>query len=428
MIPVIETKSLSEIKIFQEQKLKELLLYLKDNSPYYSKLFYTNHIDLQQINSLEDLAKIPLTSKDDIQQNNQDFYCVSSDQIIDYTATSGTLGIPVSIALTENDLQRLAYNESLSLACAGGDKNELYQLMATMDRRFMAGMASLLGARKLGAGIIRVGSGIPELQWDTIHKLKPTAIIAVPSFLLKLMDYAEAHGIEYKKCSVQKAICIGESIRNMDNELNALGHRIFQRWPIQLFSTYASTEMGAAFTECEFGNGGHHHPELLIVEFLDENNLPLKEGELGELIITTLGAEGMPLLRFKTGDICTYHSEPCKCGRTSIRIGPIVGRKQQMIKYKGTTLYPSAFYDILNSIEHIENYLVEVFSNEMGTDEIIVRIGCRYVPQNFELEIKNHLRAKLRVSPSIALSSVEEIQKLQFSETSRKPIVFIDRR
>ncbi len=109
---------------------------------------------------------------------------------------------------------------------------------------------------------------------------------------------------------------------------------------MKLYSTYASTEMAASFTECSYGAGGHHHPELLIVEFLDGNDNPVPKGEAGELTITTLGVEGMPLLRFKTGDICHGHYETCKCGRKTMRVGPVIGRRNQMIKYKGTTLYP----------------------------------------------------------------------------------------
>ncbi len=427
-LPDIETRSLAEIKAFQEQELANLLIYLKENSTFYKNFFAQHHIVVEQIKTLEDLSKIPTTSKEDLQQFNFDFCCVPPSQIIDYITTSGTLGEPVTFALTEKDLQRLAYNECISLACAGGNKNEIYQLMATLDRRFMAGLAYFMGARQLGAGIVRVGSGIPELQWDTIKRISPTAIITVPSFILKLLDYADTHSIDYRKTSITKAICIGEPIRTADFELNTLGKQIKKRWNIELYSTYASTEMGAAFTECAQSKGGHHHPELVIVEFLDEENNPVKEGESGEVTITTLGVEGMPLLRFKTGDICKYDSSACACGRTTLRVGPILGRKKQMIKYKGTSLYPSAFYDLLNNLEHVENYVVEAHTNSIGTDEVLIRIGCRYIPENFESEIKDHFRAKLRVSPTIVLSSVEEINKIQFSETSRKPVVFIDKR
>jgi phenylacetate-CoA ligase len=186
--------------------------------------------------------------------------------------------------------------------------------------------------------------------------------------------------------------------------------------------------MGAAFTECFAGKGGHHHPELLIAEFLDDQNLPVPQGEAGELTVTTLGVEGMPLIRFKTGDICKAYYEPCSCGRTTMRISPILGRKQQMIKFKGTSLYPPALYDILNTVPYIKNYIVEVYTNDIGTDEIIINVGAINPPENFDKDLKDHFRAKLRVAPTIALETPENISKRQLPEMSRKPITFIDRR
>jgi phenylacetate-CoA ligase len=292
----------------------------------------------------------------------------------------------------------------------------------------MAGLAYFLGIRKMGAGIVRVGNGIPELQWDTIKRISPTAIVVVPSFILKIIEYAEQNKIDYRKSSIKKAVCIGEPLRNFDFSLNTLGKRITEKWDIKLFSTYASTEMATAFPECEEGKGGHHHPELIIVEFLNDKNMPVGEGEPGDITITTLGVEGMPLLRVRTGDICYHYNEPCVCGRNTLRIGPILGRTKQMIKFKGTTLYPPALYDVLDNIEHVKNYMVEVYTNQIGTDEIKIRLGCDYIPENFDKNIKDHFRAMLRVTPTIEFYSSSEINKLQNPDGERKPIKFIDRR
>lgn len=427
-VPEIETTTSNEIEVFQTKKLQDLLSYVNSNSAFYKNHFKQNGINISNIKSLKDLQQIPVTNKDDLYNHNQDFICVSPDKIIDYVTTSGTLGDPLTFVLTNNDLERLGYNEYISLACAGGTKNDIYQLMTTIDRRFMAGMAYFLGIKQMGAGVVRVGNGMPEFQWDTIKRLKPTIAIAVPSFLIKLIEFAEQNNIDYKNCSIKKIVCIGEPIRNEDFSYNTLGKRITDKWPVQLFSTYASTEMSSAFTECEAGKGGHHHPELLIAEFLDDNNQPVKLGEAGELTVTTLGVEGMPLIRFKTGDICKAHYEKCSCGRNTMRISPILGRKQQMIKFKGTSLYPPALYDILNTVPYIKNYIVEVYTNDIGTDEILINIGANNPPENFDKELKDHFRAKLRVAPGIILKTPEEITKQQLPEMSRKAIIFIDRR
>lgn len=428
MIPEIEKASASEIKLFQEEKLQALLHYLNINSAYYQRFFKENKIDVSSVKTLEDLQRIPVTTKDELQQCNDDFICVPQAKIIDYVTTSGTLGDPVTFALTDKDLDRLAYNEAISFACCGVGEEDILQLMTTMDRRFMAGLAYFLGARKLGSGIIRVGSGIPELQWDSILKFKPTYLICVPSFLLKLIEHADQNDINLKSTSVKAAICIGEPIREQDFSLNVLGKKITKDWDIELFSTYASTEMSTAFNECSEHNGGHHHPELIIAEVLDEDNTPVSPGEVGELTVTTLGVEAMPLLRFKTGDMVQAYTDACNCGRNTMRLGPVVGRKKQMIKYKGTTLYPPAMYNILNDFEVVEVYLIEISHNELGTDEILIKIAVKDQSEELLSNIKDHFRAKLRVAPTLEFSSVEEINKLRFPAMSRKPLDLIDLR
>lgn len=428
MIPEIEKASQQEIKSFQEKKLKETLKYLNENSPFYKQFFDANDVEISDINTLEDLQTLPLTTKDQLQKFNDDFLCVPKSKIIDYVTTSGTLGDPVTFALTDKDLERLAYNEAISFACCGVTKNDVLQLMTTMDRRFMAGLAYFLGARKLGAGIVRVGSGIPELQWDSIKKFNPTYLITVPSFLLKLIEYAKQHQIDLKATGVKAAICIGEPIREEDFSLNILAKKIKKDWDIELYSTYASTEMSTAFNECEFHMGGHHHPELIISEILDDNNLPVAEGEIGELTITTLGVEAMPLLRFKTGDMVQAYSGKCGCGRNTMRLGPVVGRKKQMIKYKGTTLYPPAMYNILNDFSDVKAYIIEIYHNELRTDEITIKIASENESEDLLLLIKDHFRAKLRVAPKIQFASYKEIKELRFPPMSRKPLNLIDHR
>jgi phenylacetate-CoA ligase len=417
-----------EILEIQNRKLCELMAYLGSNSPYYQKIFKAHQIDANEIRETGDLVKIPTTSKEDLQLYNDEFLCVPHSAIIEYTSTSGTLGVPVTIALTEKDLQRLALNEFNSFTCAGCESKDLFQLMLTLDRQFMAGMAYYAGIRKLGAGIIRLGPGVPSLQWETIFRLKPTVLVAVPSFLLKLIQYAGDHQIDPSASSVKKVICIGENIRQPDFSLNLLGKKITDAWGLKLFSTYASTEMQTAFTECEAGKGGHHQPELVIVELLDEKDQPVQKGEAGEVTITTLGVEGMPLLRYKTGDLCTEHSEICSCGRETIRLSPVIGRKKQMIKFKGTTLFAPALFDLLSGMEDISDFVGEVFSNEIGTDEVLLHLLPRSYSEESDHRIRAYLQARLRVTPQIKYITAEEIQKLQFPGEGRKPVRFIDRR
>ncbi len=428
MIPEIELKSQQEIKQFQEEKLHELMEYLSKNSPYYKRIFLENNIAISEIKLLEDLEKLPVTTKEDLSKFNDDFLCVEPSELIDYVTTSGTTGNPVFFGLSDKDLDRLAYNEAISFACSKITKNDTVQLMTTIDRRFLAGLAYFLGARKLGAGIIRVGAGIPELQWDSIFKFNPTYLIAVPSFLLKLIEYAENNNIAINSSSVKGVICIGEPLKEQDFSDNSLSQKIKSKWDIELYSTYASTEMSTAFSECEFQQGGHHHPELIIVEILDEDNKPVKNGEDGELVITTLGVEAMPLLRFKTGDVVRAHHDACDCGRNSLRLGSVIGRKKHMIKYKGTTIYPPAMYNLLNDFSEIENYIIEINKNDVGMDNITIKLGTKAASEELMKRLRDHIRAKLRVLPTIIILSIDDVNKLKFPGINRKPILFVDKR
>ena len=428
----IEYASPEVIRTFQEGLLHDALVYLRDHSPYYQQLFRDNHIDIEDIRHLEDLVNIPFTEKKDLQLRNWDFLCCPKEKIVDYVTTSGTLGEPVTFACTEKDLRRLAYNEKKSFACAGLKPGNILQLMTTIDKRFMAGLAYFMGIRELGASIIRVGNGIPELQWDTIERLHPDAIMCVPSFIPRLIQYAEDHGIDYRGSSIRKIIGIGEGMRDQDFNLNLLGRRIKEKWDVELYATYSSTEMGATFSECEYGCGGHVHPELIIVEIIGEDDRPVADGEVGEIVVTTLGVEGMPLLRFRTGDMAAKITEQCRCGRWSYRLTPLVGRKNNMNKFKGTTLYPPMIIDVLDNCSEIANYQLVLDLNDLGNDDVTVRIGLPDPDPEHDArlvaDLKNTFRAKLRVAPRVEVCRADLLARDIYRESSRKPLKVVDRR
>lgn len=426
----IEYRTAEEIARYQDERLRETIGYVVSRSPFYGRMFARLGLNPDSIRTVDDLAKLPFTTKRDLQRNNTDFMCVPTGEIIDYVTTSGTLGEPVVFGCTEGDLRRLAYNEHKSFASAGVTRDSVVQLMTTMDKRFMAGMAYFLGVRSIGAGIVRVGGGMPALQWDTILRLKPDTLMCVPSFILKLIDYAEKNGIDYRKSSVKRIIGIGESLRNdADLSLNLLGQRIRDKWDVELYCNYSSTEMAATFAECPCGCGGHLHPELVIAEIVDEEGRRVADGELGEVVITTLGIEGMPLLRFRTGDISRKLTSRCACGRNSYRLGPIAGRKNNMLKLKGTTLYPPAIYDVLDHTPYVENYVVIATTDAAGTDAVTVTVGLKpEVPVNAERDLRDRFRSVIRVAPAIEISTPELVNCLLYPADNRKPVKFIDRR
>lgn len=424
----MEQLSAEEIASEQLKAVKELMVYLEENSPFYRELFADNAISAQDFNSLDQLANIPTTSKDDLSERPNDFLCIPKNQIADFTTTSGTLGNPVTVCLSEKDIERLAYNEAVSMMKAGCTSDDIFQLATTMDKRFMAGLAYNEGVRKLGAGMIRVGASAPSLQWDSIHRFEPTVLIAIPSFVLTLMDYAKKNGIDYKASSLKKVIAIGQPIRDKNLNLNIIGKRIQDEWGLEVYSTYASTEMGHAFTECEAGRGGHLNPDLLYMEVLDENDNPVGNGEVGEVIITTLGVEAMPLLRYRTGDLVTLYTDTCSCGRTTPRLGPVIGRKQQLIKYKGTTVHPSAIVPLLDSRKDAGLYIIELITDDLGLDGIQLIFSEDKVNDELGNAIVKEIGDAIKVKPTFKLIPGDELRRLVLDPSSRKPLKILDSR
>jgi phenylacetate-CoA ligase len=424
--PEIDYKSSAQIEEKQLQRIRETLCYVRDNSPYYKRLFAQHAFDVSQVNNYAELKKLPLTTKADLAQYNDDFLCIPLQDVADFNTTSGTTGRPIASYQSKNDLERLAYNEALSMLCTGANANDVFQLMTTVDKRFMAGLAYYLGIQKIGAGIVRNGPGAIPLQWDSILRFKPTVLIAIPSFIPDLIDYAERNGIDYKNSSVKKIICIGQPLRNEQLELNELGKAIASRWDVQLFSTYASTEMATAFTECEAGKGGHLPSELIFLEVLDENGNQVEHGESGEVVITTFGVEAMPLIRYKTGDVCHYYNEPCSCGRTTPRLGPVIGRKNQMLKVKGTTIFPSAIYAAVEKVIPEADYLLEISSGDYSNDHIAILIDNKHIAKAENLSVG--LKSSLRMMPELKFIDKVSMRKIKLPDDVRKPLKFIDRR
>ena len=416
------------IEQFQFAELVKLFEYLNKNSTHYKRKFTEQNISIQEIQSISDFKKISTSEKAELANSPSDFLCVETSEIAEFTTTSGTVGNPVQVCLTSNDIDRLAYNEASSLAKAGCNSDDIFQLAVTMDKRFMAGLAYAEGVRKLGAGLVRVGASSPALHWDSILRFNPTVIIAIPTFVLSLIDYARANGIDYKKSSLKKIIAIGQPLRKDDLSLNVIGQRIKDNWGIDCYSTYASTEMASAFTECEAGNGGHLQPDLVYLEVLDDAGNPVKNGEQGEVIISTFGVEANPLLRYRTGDIARLYTDKCSCGRTTPRLGPIVGRKNQLIKFKGTTVHPSSLIPLLDSKAESKLSAIELSTDELGLDKITVFFADEFVTKESANTIIQELADSIKVKPAFEIISSNDLKKILFDPSSRKPLRIIDKR
>jgi len=387
------------------------------HSPYYRELF-------RGVTEVPRLSDVPTVDKAVLSERNLDFLCVPRQRVVEIVTTSGTTGKPLLWMLTEADVQRLALNERLSFECAGLTPADTVLVAVAMDRCFMAGLAYWLGLREIGCGIVRAGAASPLLVLEMIERAQPTAIVAVPSLLRVIADKARETGFDLAACSVKKAICIGEPVRVQSLTLNTAGRAIEASWGATVYSTYGVTELANSLCECGAGAGGHLHDGQLHLEVLDEAGKKAAEGEVGEVVATTFGVEAMPLLRYRTGDCAALFSARCVCGRTTPRLGPILGRKNQRLKFKGTSLFPSALQSVLEEAEDVEAFVIVARAGNELSDSIEVLVhGAAPLAG-----LREALQARARIVPHIRQASRTEIEALQMPPHARKRQTFADLR
>lgn len=425
---LVEFESPQAIDAMQQKLLSEQIAYAARFSPYYSALFKRLSLDPSSIRQLHDLRKIPFTTKNDLTCHNEAFLAAEKNDISDICLTSATTGDrPTIIYQSSSDLARLAYNEEAAFRMLGIDEKDSLMVCAAIDRCFMAGLAYYLGGLNIGSTMIRAGSGSPAQQWELIKTTKPSVLVGVPSLIRKLGQYAIQNGDDPSRAGIGKIVCIGEPIRSEEMKLLPVPAEVEAMWGAKLYSTYASSEMATAFCECEERCGGHLRPELLVLEIIDDEGNPLPPGEKGEVTVTPLGVRGMPLLRFKTGDISFIIPEPCHCGRNTVRLGPIMGRKNQMLKLKGTTLFPSSILSALDSLKGVEGAYIEARKNDDETDRVLLYTALSDPGVTIKT-IVDHLRAKVRVVPEIFIIDEKELNLKIFPPEKRKKTTFFDYR
>lgn len=419
--------SVAEIRQRQLVLLADHLQYLQRCSPYYQRLFAARGFSPDQLTALDQLQALPLTGKSELATYNRDFLAVGEDEVVDICVTSGTTGEPVTLWQTETDLQRLAENERQAFVAAGITRHQRVLIGAALDRGFMAGLAYFLGLREIGATIIRAGSSSLEFLAETIQRQRPEVLVGVPSLFLALARHLQHNGIDCATLGVDKLICIGEPVRNPDLSLSPLGTSLAEYWSAQVLGTYASTEIATAFADCVQGCGGHLLPELALLEIIDEGGNLLAAGQVGEVVVTPLGVSGAPLLRYRTGDMAVLFDQPCACGRQTPRLGPILGRREQMLKCRGTSLFPATIAHALHSIAAIQGHYIEVYPEHDLADEVKVVVGCTD-PRLTPAEISARIAALTRVKLAVSICSPAEIIRKTVCPDRRKPVTFFDYR
>ena len=395
-------------------------------TPFYQQQFQGIGFNPESIDTLAAFQALPLTTRQDIDRDQAAFTPGEDFVPVDLALTSGTTGEAVTVPYTQHDLTRLAYNEMMAFHRVGIRSGDRVQLCVTLDRCFIAGLAYYSGVVMLGGSAIRSGPGKPAWQWELIRKLKPVALVGVPSFLLQLAQWGTEHGFNPQEAGIKTLVTIGEPIRKADMSLTALGAALEKAWGAKAYASYGATELETAFCDCPAATGGHVHPELMHVEIVDADGNNLPPGEAGEVVVTPLGVEGFPLVRFRTGDIARLHVDPCSCGWQTPRLGPIEGRLAQRLKYKGTTLYPETIFQVLEEMPGVDAYYVEAHSAYDLADLVKVFVGTDAEIRLSDIEDK--LQAKLRVRPEVILCSTAEVVAVIKKSDGRKQKKFFDLR
>ena len=414
---------LAEQRRIQTVRLREHIRYCREHSPYYRGLK-----EATEAVTLDSLANIPLTDKAQFALDNARFLSVPPSQIVDIVFSSGTTGEPTPVMYTAEDLVRLASNEARAFVACGITSEDTALLTCTLDRCFVAGFAYCSGLQQLGAACIRNGISSLESHRAVMQKLRPTVLVGVPVFLSRLGRFLRQNDGASEAASVRHLVCIGEPLRDAHLSPLAVARELGDLFPCATaHSTYASSECVSPFCECSANCGGHLLTDSAVLEIVDGAGRRLPDGEVGEVVITPLGVRGMPLLRFRTGDVSFMLSEPCACGRRSQRLGPIIGRRNEMMKVQGTTLYPAAFFNLLDRMPGVSQSYVTVTSADCLSDCVCVTVATRDTALT-EAEIARQLQVVLRVKPQVRIEPEEQVLAVVYTEKSRKPVRFLDRR
>ena len=335
----IETLPLPQLKELQRQKLQKTVeAALK--TPFYKKRLNDAGIrDARDIQTEADFRKIPYTTKHDLREAFP-YGMLAADKadVVRMHASSGTTGIPTVVYLTQADLDKAAELNARSCACTGSTKNDVFQNMMTYGL-FTGGLMLHYGAERLGMMVIPSGSGNTKRQLQLMKDFRTTVVHATPSYLLHMHDVMREEGFRPGDFALKKAY-IGAEPHSED-----IRKKIEMLYGIDAYNSYGLSEMngpGLAF-ECVYKNGMHLWEDSYIGEIIDPQTLePLPDGERGELVLTILERNGMPILRYRTRDLTRFIPEPCLCGRTHRRLERMTGRSDDMLIINGVNVFPVA--------------------------------------------------------------------------------------
>ncbi|MGC8936284.1 MAG: phenylacetate--CoA ligase family protein [Candidatus Methanomethylicaceae archaeon] len=415
-----------EIKKVQNERLRWLVKHVYEKSPFYRRRFAESGIHPEDIRTKEDLRKIPFTTKNDL-RDNYPLGLLSADpsQIVRFHASSGTTGNPTVVAYTKQDIESWAELNARCLEIAGVTSSDVVQV-AYGYGLFTGGLGLHYGAERLGAKVIPASTGNTKRQLKLMKDLGTTVICCTPSYGLYLAESAKDEGLDPKKDLKIRVGVFGAEPWSENTR-----RRLEEQFVKSAHDIYGMSELngpGVAM-ECKMKNGLHVWEDHYIVEIIDPNTGEVLEpGEKGEMVVTTIMKEGMPLLRYRTRDITILDDEPCECGLSHARIKRILGRTDDMLKIRGICVFPSQVEEILMKTEGVSPYYQLVVDREGVMDRLMVRVE---VSEDFKTDrltdlvnLQQKLEEELKDTLSIhAVVELVEPKKLPRSEGKAQRII-----
>ncbi|MDP4180915.1 MAG: phenylacetate--CoA ligase [Bacillota bacterium] len=412
----VEVATRKDMEALQLQNLKEIVTRAYENVPFYRNKFDAIGLKPEHIVTLKDIEKIPFTTKLDLRDNYPySLFAVPMKQIVRIHASSGTTGKPIVVGYTRKDLEN--WNECVArlIVAAGGNDEDIAQVVFGYGL-FTGGFGLHYGLEKVGISVVPASSGNSERQLMLLQDFGSTIIVGTPSYVLHLSEIAEEIGITREKHKLRLGLFGGEG---HTPEMRA---QIEKRWGILATENYGLSEIvgpGVA-GECIHQCGMHINEDHFYPEIIDsESGKTLGYGERGELVLTTLTKEGIPMLRYRTKDITVLNPDTCKCGRNTVRMNKVLGRTDDMLIIRGVNVFPSQIESVLVGMEHIGPHYQIIVTKKgyMDAIEVLVELTNGSLLEKFseleklEKEIRHKLKTILQIDAKIKLVEPKTIER-----------------
>ena len=407
--PEYETLTRPELEALQLQRLQQTVRHCM-NAPFYQKKFKELGITPDDIKSLDDVSKLPFTSKEDLRENYPyGLACVPLKDCVRLHSSSGATGNPTVVLHTQKDLDEWANAGARCLWMVGSRPEDVFQNSAGYGM-FTAGLGFQYGAERVGMLTVPAAAGNTLRQIKFIQDFGTTVLHAIPSYASRIYEVMKEEGVDPRRDTKLRVLCIGAEPHSEEQR-----RRIEENLGVKAYNSYGISEMmgpGVAF-ECPEQNGIHIWEDYFIVEIIDPVTLkPVPEGELGELVITTINREAMPLLRYRTRDLTRFLPGDCPCGRTHRRLARLQGRSDDMIILKGVNIFPIQVEKILLKFKEVSTDYLITLETKDGNDIMTVDVELSQLftddygrLQSLEKEITRQLKDEILVTPKVRLLS-----------------------